>query len=302
MCVPRDVFGSALPKSSGEFAGPDSDDDTGDQYIHTIVLNSDDFVDDIYHNTVDNFSGDDQGGRDVPTAFGFEAHFLKDQSTTSLSCGFKTDANVIAGLINADIDEGDDDMLQDDCTLLAPATSAMELDLVDRLKPPASSSDRKPKGPGGAVRQTRTTPCRVITALKVDGVVQVDPTKGVKKNADIFKKHITKLPHERKWRDGAVNPLLQVSKVVLLRSEYVAIAREMWPKTKKEGVFVEKTATKNLAKFLCENAMNSDTATSKRLGLYTLTFNVEGFDDTAFKLMKGGNPSCGRPDFHITVV
>ena len=103
----------------------------------------------------------------------------------------------------------------------------------------------------------------VVTALKVGGVIQVSkPTKGVKDKAYIFKKHIARIPHDCKSFDGAVNSLLQVSKVLLQRSEYVAIAREMWPTTKKEGVFVEKTATKNLAKFLCENAMDSDPATS----------------------------------------
>jgi len=103
---------------------------------------------------------------------------------------------------------------------------------------------------------------------------------GIQKKVGIVKEHLARIPDARKSQGGTVNPLLGFSILKLSRSEYVAIAREIWPTSmvmirgKKEKCFVEKTATENLGKFWCENAMASDPKTSKE-GVYTLTFNPE---------------------------
>lgn len=171
-------------------------------------------------------------------------------------------------------------------------------------KPRGSSSTRRFDGPGGRPRSAALkngASRRNLTALKQNGVLMFNPVIGIQKKVDIVKTHLARIPDARKSQGGTVNPLLGFSVLKLSKSEYVAIAREMWPTSKKEKHFVQKTATKNLGKFWCENAMASDRKTSRE-GMYTLTFNPARFDCTAVKLMSGGNPSAGCPNLAVVDV
>lgn len=177
-------------------------------------------------------------------------------------------------------------------------------------KPRQKSSTRRVDGPGGRPRSVAlkngVPRCNKIV-LKQDGVLKFTPVIGIQRKNDIVKKHLACIPDARKSQGGTVNPLLGYSVLKLFKSEYVAIAREMWPTStiftdgEKERRFVEKTAKKNLGKFWCENAMASDPKTSKK-GIYTLTFNPDRFDFTAVNLMSGGNPSAGRPNLIVVAL
>ena len=186
---------------------------------------------------------------------------------------------------------------------------AMELDQIEDPQinsPPTKSSSpakgepsAKKVGPGGArctPAENRKKPRSQVTATRVNGVLQIEDklTKGYLNKFGILKKHIAKNPHMHKSLGGTVHPILKVPSFKMTTDEHIAIAREIWPKTKDD-----KTARKNFSKLLCEITMNSDPTTSKQLGLYNVTYNEEQFAKTAFKLMTGGNPSDGRPDFHI---
>jgi len=186
---------------------------------------------------------------------------------------------------------------------------AMELHQIEEPEinsPPKNSSSpakgepsAKKVGPGGARRahaENRKKPRSQVTATRVNGVLQIEDkiTKGYLNKFGILKKHIAETPHMHKSLGGTVRPILKVSSFKMTTDQHITIAREIWPKTKDEN-----TARKTFSKLLCEIAMNSGHTTPKQLGLYNVTYNEEQFDKTAFKLMTGGNPSDGRPDFHI---
>ena len=183
-------------------------------------------------------------------------------------------------------------------------TPAMELEeiqkpAIESLEKPVLPGKGKPKpktaGSGGALR-TSAEPRRQLEATRVNGVLQIEDrlTKGFSTNLDILKRHIATIPHTHKSLGGTVSPLLRVSSFKMTIEEHVAIAREMFPNTKEE-----KTARKNFSKVLCAFAMNSDPTTSKKLGIYNVTFNEKQFEKTASYLMKGGNDKSGRADLRI---
>lgn len=141
----------------------------------------------------------------------------------------------------------------------------------------AASANARPTSKGG-----RPPRCRDGTAALYQSRLPLSlgtAPRSREVNASIFKKHMSHIQHAPSV-GGIAHPLLGVRVAVLQRHEYVAMAREMWPKTMKEKIFVEKTATKNLAKYLCANAMTSDKTTSRN-GIYTLTFNAAKYTKTA---------------------
>ena len=158
------------------------------------------------------------------------------------------------------------------------------------------------KGPGGRPVSPKLHRDTVTLICNPNGSIQVNLTPGNFIKACKLKEFIdrnispdskTVASNSQCTLDNC--PVLGICSVTLTRTQYIDIARIIYPHTR-SGMYIGKTSTQNFAKMLCELALNSDPSTS-RLGTYTLIFDTTRFDGTAYRLgprsrLRGGRPNC----------